>query len=229
MKRLSWVSLAALSACGGAEPAPRPVVAVAEPQVERPALTTEAPVGALDPYAVEESFKSLYREVERCLASGSARLEALGGQFTLRLKISGDGAVGAAYMKSSTLGDRVTETCILDAARARSWPRPLGGDGDAEHTFEVDATAPVNEWNERRLRSVKKTIYRKVARCVSPLRGRWSATLYVRGDGRVAAAGVAPPSAHGEQEQADCLVDVLRGFQFGRQRQRISKVTFTIP
>ena len=186
-------------------------------------------IGGLNQDAVEATFASLDKAVQACVTSGSERVEALGGGFTVHVRIATDGSLSSAYMRTTTLGDRETEQCVLDAARARTWPKPLGGEGEAEHDYRIEAGEEATLWTQRRLRPLMKTIYRKVAKCLSPHRGRWQATMYIRRDGRVASAGVAPPNAKSDGEQAECLVDAMRAFQFGRQRPRYSKVTFTIP
>ena len=52
--------------------------------------------------------------------------------------------------------------------------------------------------------------------------------MYISRSGQVRGAGIAPPSAAGE-EQADCVAEALRKFNFGRQRSRLSKVTIALP
>jgi hypothetical protein len=232
MRRLVWLMLVA--ACSSPPP-PRPAPPPPPPApVAAPAPTTDkmsyvSAHGALDQDRVEAKFRKLHPAFERCVAEGSQRVRGLGGSASVAMRIDATGQAHAAYMKHSTLGDRDTEKCILAEVEAAAWPSAVGGEGDAEHTFEVESTVPVAEWKQKRLESARKTIFEKAAKCITPLRGHsWSATIYVRRDGGVAAAGVAPPNAAAES-QSDCLVEVLRGFRFGWQRARVSKVTFTIP
>jgi hypothetical protein len=190
------------------------------------AVSTER--GALSQHDVDEVFRALERPVQRCLERGTRRVAALGGDFEVAVRIDPEGRTKWAYMKSSTLGDRDTEICVLDAVRAKRWPRPLGGEGEAQHSFAVESTVAVAEFKPSRLKGARKGIWRRVSRCVHPARGRYLATLYIRRDGRVTSAGAAPPNAKGEAK-VDCLVDALRSFRFGRQRARMSKLTFGIP
>jgi hypothetical protein len=132
------------------------------------------------------------------------------------------------HLSASNLGHRDTERCILEAAAERTWPKPKGGEGEISHTYAVDAEVPVREWDPKRLRTAMPEIRKQTWKCFEGRRGRYEATLYIRRDGRVASAGVAPPR-HEDDAKVDCLVDVLRTFRFGWQRAKLSKVTFSLP
>jgi hypothetical protein len=203
---------------------PAPASAAAAPD-KRPVLATTAEVGALDPYATDVVFRRLEPEVSRCLAQGARRVEGLGGEFTVSLRIGAEGEVAAAFMAASTLGSRETERCILEAARSIRWPRPLGGIAEAEHTFSVEASVEVHEWDAAQLRPVLLKMRQQLARCVPRVGPPYQATMYLRRDGRVVSAGVAPPNPAAE-EQSDCVADVLGALRFGPQRGRLTKVSF---
>ena len=59
-------------------------------------------------------------EVQNCFAKGTGKVNALGGHLKMKLRIDQKGALKWAYMSESTLGDRDTEKCLLDAARAKA-------------------------------------------------------------------------------------------------------------
>jgi hypothetical protein len=187
----------------------------------------EGQIGGLNHEAVEAKFMALQRSVERCLGEGTERVSNLGGTFDIAVRIRHDGSLRWAFMAESTLGDRATEACILEAARNATWPKPLGGEGEANHSFTIDSSAEVHTWKSSKLKGSMLTIRKKMWKCIGKVRGRFTATVYVRADGGVAAAGVSPPNADAE-DQSDCVVEVIRGFNFGRQRRRLSKVTFRI-
>ena len=215
-----------LPACAAA--IPTPVIRDAEPapaKIARGATSVESEIGGLNEEAMDRAFASL--EVQRCLTEGSSRLSAIGGEFKLRLRINREGSARWAYVSESTLGDRVTEKCLIDLVRGRSWPKPLGGEGLAEKSFAIDApTAPVLLEEKRMLPDV--TGARAAAsRCRHGIKGSFFATVYVRPDGRISAAGVAPPSERGE-DVADCVVDALLKLRFRPSAPRAAKVSFEI-
>jgi hypothetical protein len=220
------VLAALLAACTASIPAP--VISEAAPapeRVERGATSMESEIGGLNEEAMDRAFASL--EVQRCLAEGSSRLSAIGGAFKLRLRINRDGGARWAYLSESTLGDRTTEKCLIDLARGRSWPRPLGGEGLAEKAFAIDApTAPVLLEEKRIIADVARA-RAAASTCRHGVSGSFFATVHVRPDGRVSAAGVAPPSERGE-DVADCVVDAIRKLRFRPSTRRAAKVSFEI-
>jgi hypothetical protein len=219
-----WLALGCAAAPPPSPAAPAEETKVAAPQKQ---LEYSSQIGGLDQDAVSARFAAMQRDVQRCLEDGLGRLDALGGEFTVALVIKLDGSVRDAFMKASTLGDRETERCVLAAARGRSWPRPLSGEGKAEHTYSADAMVDVRAIDGKRIERARTSIMKQLYKCLSGKRGRWSATVYLRWDGAVVSAGVAPPNAAAE-EKSDCVVDVLETFNFGRQRARMSKVTFAV-
>ncbi|MEP7120099.1 MAG: hypothetical protein ABJE95_04275 [Byssovorax sp.] len=219
-------AIALLPACASA--LPPPVIRDAAPVAEKidPGPTSmESEIGGLNEEAMDRAFASL--EVQRCLTEGSSRLSAIGGEFKLRLRINRDGGARWAYVSESTLGDRATEKCLLDLVRNRSWPKPVGGEGLAEKAYAIDApTAPVVLEEKRMLADVARA-RAAASSCRHGVKGSFFATVHVRPDGRISAAGVAPPSERGE-DVADCVVDAIRKLRFRRAAPRAAKVSFEI-
>jgi len=223
-------SLAVLAALlgGCASSIPAPVISEAAPAVERVdrgVTSMESEIGGLNEEAMDRAFASL--EVQRCLTEGSSRLSAIGGAFKLRLRIDREGGARWAYLSESTLGDRTTEKCLIALARGRSWPQPLGGEGLAAKAYAIDApTAPVL-LEEKRVRADVARARAAASTCRHGVPGSFFATVHVRPDGRISAAGVAPPSERGEGV-ADCVVEAIRKLRFHASGQRAAKVTFEI-
>ena len=231
-RRAAVVSLGtALWLAAGCGAAPSETAAAPEPSAKPPSgegIVAEGEIGGLSQEDVETEFESLAPAVQRCAEQGMSRNDALAGNCTVALRITRHGAVHWAYLRDSTLGDRRTELCILDAMRAKSWPKPLGGEGEAEHSFTIESPVSVSIWDEARVRSARGLLARKAGPCLRHTRGRFVATVYVRADGSVLSAGVAPPSAAGE-EHADCVAEALGKVNLGKQRARLSKGTFKLP
>jgi hypothetical protein len=220
------VVAALLPACAPALPPPviRDAAPVAE-KVDRGPTSVESEIGGLNEEAMDRAFASL--EVQRCLSEGSARLSAIGGEFKLRLRINRDGGARWAYVSESTLGDRATEKCLIDLVREKSWPKPVGGEGLAEKAYAIDApTAPVVLEEKKMIADVTRA-RAAASRCRRGVAGSFFATVHVRPDGHVAAAGVAPPNERGEGV-ADCVVDALRKLRFRPSAPRAAKVSFEI-
>lgn len=219
--------LAGLCAFGCAAAPPKPAVVDAGPEPERVDAgpsSFESEIGGMNEFAVEETFKALSRPIARCFESGAERVEALGGSFTVAFRVDRKGATRWAYMKASTIGDRATESCILDIVRSRAWPKPLSGEGLAQKTVDIEpAKAPHLLDGKRVSRSVHQAKAR-IAPCRKGVTGAFLATAYLEPDGRVRSAGVAPPNEKGESV-VDCVIGELQKIRFSATG-KLAKVTF---
>lgn len=218
-----------LVACGRPAPkaAPAPIAkaasAPAAPASESSGV--EGEIGGLNEEAVEGAFTSL--GVPECLMQGSQRLREIGGSFKLKVRIDRKGAARWAYLSQSTLGDRETEKCVLERARAKAWPKPVGGEGIAEKAFEMDPRATPTPLGEKDLGQELDRARAATASCRRASPGTFFATVYLRYSGQVFAAGVSPPNEKGE-EAADCVVEALRKAKFHPTGRKAAKVSFEI-
>ena len=219
-----------LLGCAAAPPPPAPVVTCAAPAPERAdpgPLSYESETGGLNEEAMERAFGSLARQLQGCMAEGTARLSPLGGHLKLTVRVQRDGATKWVYLSESTLGDRETEKCVLDLARSKTWPLPVGGEGLASKSFDIDAMAQPVELDAKKVKTSVAKARSETAKCRRGVPGIFMATAYVRPDGRVLSAGVAPPDEKGE-DVADCIVDALRRVRFRPHGGKAAKVSFEI-
>src|SRR5438105_4357498 len=73
-----------------ATPPPKPVVTAPAPTVERVdtgASYYEGEIGGMNEYAVDDAFKALSGRIQQCFESGTERVEALGGSFTVSFRV----------------------------------------------------------------------------------------------------------------------------------------------
>jgi hypothetical protein len=212
--------------CGSAPPPP-PVVVDAPPVEEKvdPGPTSaESEIGGLSEEAMDQAFNSL--DVTRCVAEHGDNLDQLGGEIRLKLRIDRKGNARWAYLSRSTLGSREAEKCVLDMVRAKTWPKPLGGEGIAEKEFVVDPRAEPVTLDEKKTLVQVAQARADAAKCRNGVQGTFFATVYVKPNGRVAAAGVAVPSEKGE-DVADCMVEAVRKVRF-RGVPKPAKLSFEI-
>jgi len=215
------------AACQASTPTPEPVVVDQAPEpekIDRGPTSMESEIGGLDEYAIDKAFASL--DITHCIEPRAAELDQLGGELNIKLRIDRRGNARWAYLSRSTLGDREAEKCVLDLARAKSWPKPLSGEGLAEKEVTIDPRAePValDERNDRRPIAEART---EAGKCKKGIDGSFLATVYVEPDGTVATAGVSVPSEKGE-DVADCMVEALRRVHF-RGTETLAKLSFEI-
>ena len=232
--KLTLVALPAflLVACG--DSAPPPKTADDKPETEEhhhtSKLSVSSEIGGLDEVKVNAAFESSLSGLERCLQQGASRVEFLGGSVSFFVKIDMGGKVDGAYLEKSTLGDRDTEKCMLDAVRSKHWPKPVGGEhGLARKSFDFDPPNDVRapaDYDQDHLGKGLDKIASKLASCKNA-KGSYEATMYVATDGSVLSAGVTPPNEDGE-EAVDCLVSTLKGAAFPSPGSWPAKITFTL-
>jgi len=196
--------------------------------IDRGATSVESEIGGMNEDDVDQAFATLKDPILACVEHRAARVKELGGHFQLALRIDREGHAVSAYLRESTIGDRETERCILDLARDATWPKPLGGEGLADRSFDVDPPAEPIMWDEKKVKRAVSTVAAGLRRCRRGADGDFTATAYVRPNGRVLAAGVAPPSAAGD-EAVDCIVDTISKMRFASPGRRAAKVTFAVP
>jgi len=233
VSQLARLVIPALIFLACSETAPAPKTADDKPEVEEQhasRLTMSSEIGGLNEEKVNSAFESSLSGLERCLQQGSARVEFLGGSVSFFVKIDSAGKVDGAYLEKSTLGDRDTEKCMLDALRSRKWPKPVGGEhGLARKSFEFDPPNDVRApaaYDEDHLNKGLGKIAGKLASCKGG-KGSYEATMYVATDGSVLSASVTPPNEDGE-DSVDCLVSTLKGASFPSPGSWPAKVTFTL-
>jgi len=179
--------------------------------------------------AVDKAFFSMFPAVQRCVAeSHTADSEVVGGELTIALRIKADGSARWVHVKESSLGDRESEKCVMDLAQAKRWPKPVGGEGLAEKSFEIVAPREPMALEAKRIKRAIRQVAIETARCRHSYPGKFSATVYFRPDGRVLAAGVAPPNKDAE-EASDCVVEAIERLRFGPMGRRPAKVSFQVP
>ena len=225
------LAFASLPACGGNEPAPQvPAPAVEAQDDTSNRVSTSSEIGGLNEEKVDKTFQRALTDIQRCLDDGAKRVEFIGGSVAFFLKIDAQGKVDHAHLEKSTLGDRDTEKCMLDALRARKWPKPVGGEhGLARKSFDFDPPNDVRapaDYDEEHLNKGLGKISDKLASCKGS-KGSYEATMYVATDGSVLSASVTPPNEDGENS-VDCLVSTLKSASFPSPGSWPAKVTFTL-
>jgi hypothetical protein len=193
-----------------------------------PALTSE--IGGLNEDQVDATFDKALRGIKKCLDQGAKRVEFLGGGVAFFVKIDLDGKAVHTHLERSTLGDRATEKCMLNALRSRDWPKPVGGEiGLARKSYDFDPpndVRPPTEWSSEEAGPGLDKINGKLDECKDG-KGGFEATLYVDTDGNVLSAGATPPDEEGEKS-VDCIVDALKGGTFPSPGSWPAKVTLSL-
>lgn len=185
--------------CGGSAPPPKVEEAPQEePRASRaPLPQMQQELGSIDERAVAQTFQQLQSKVEICHDKGRRRIEYLTGDVKVFLRIDQGGKVRWGYFEETTIGDRATETCILDVYQAASWPKPQGGEAEVRYGFgwgPGDEREPV-AWGPEKVMnalSEQKATKKAVAKCRANASGDVRITGYVVPSDDEVAAGDVP-------------------------------------
>lgn len=237
MRRVLALLLPPLVACASS-PSPKPAPDLPSPKgapsssasatsggaKNTPSLDAE--VGALDAKQVKKNFEAILKKSEACqedLRKKDPRLDFLAGDLRIELRIGEDGRVLSATLPSSSVGDLRLETCVLDAARALSWPRPEGGRtglASNEMHFPMKGDREPIPWAADK---AQPTLARAPLQpCAA--RGAVEVTVYIDTDGKVIAAGASAPDPE-RPETAACVVKAIQGLRFPSPGSWPAKVT----
>lgn len=179
----SWLSVG----CGSNKPPPKVDEAPKEDDGKKNrgsggGASVSQELGSIDQVAVEQTFTKLQGKVEGCIKQGRDRVEYMSGDMKVFLRIDGDGKVKYSFLDESTLGDRDTEKCILDAFAAASWPKPQGGEAEVRNGFGYPAGSerqPTPWGPEKVTGAIDDDTKKAVMKCKSGVSGDFRVTAYV--------------------------------------------------
>ena len=228
-------ALVVVPACGGNEPAPQEP---SSPQMSdmnwtsRGAdMSADSEVGGMNEERTRAVFDAATADLRRCFTEGSQRVEFLAGTVQFSVEVNASGRLERAYLKDSTLGDRETERCMLEALTGRTWPKPVGGRiGHADGGFEFEADSSVRppvDWSSADVERALARLRRRIDACKGSATGPFRATMYVGTKGEVLSVGVAIPQGD-DESAADCLVGVLARGRYPSPGSWPAKVTFDL-
>jgi hypothetical protein len=230
------LAVLAATACGGG--------GEAQPQTENDAnqnaegapkkksgFGVQQEMGELDEKKTTATFEHVSSDLQKCFSQGVGRLPYLSGEVRLVVRIAESGSAKWAFVKESTLGDRQTENCMLGVLKSASWPKPVGGEGQAEKGLSFDPGGderPPVAWSPDRLGGALGKAKGELASCRSSAgAGPMQATLYVGTDGKAQAVGVSGADEKAEKA-VSCIQSALEKITFPSPGSWPAKVTIPI-
>ena len=219
MKPVPWIAALLLASsslvvgCASSTTPPVAPAAEATSYDDPSKLGYASDVGGLPEEAMEGAFRSLGKDVERCIGRGYERLDSLGGHVKINLKITTKGEPKDVFVSESQLGDRDTEQCIVEAARGRVWPRAVGGDGVASTQYDATPAKERSSFDVKKAQPAIEQVRAMTKRCRKDSTAEFTVTAYLKADGRVQAAGLAMTSP--DDDAAECIVAQVKKARFG--------------
>jgi hypothetical protein len=198
-----------LAACGGkAAPATTPTPSEDEPRPIRtgpddsdddedadPNMQVDGLKGSIDQADIQPVIERAWDQVQACYTDhGGKKQRYLGGRLELAFRIHRDGTVKrVAVNGGSDLGAWPIEACVLEVARALTFPKPRGG--EAEFSFPIDfpGRGRVDELDEASAREQLGKQLGKLHECEqddgAPMPRQVRVTFYIVPGGKVASVG----------------------------------------
>jgi outer membrane biosynthesis protein TonB len=220
-------------ACGGKQPAAEEPRAQAGSGAEREesasdGLAVTGLKGTLSQDEVKNALEPRMPKFARCVAKRSGEVEWLSGSLQMSFRVAVDGSVASVFPLASTMGDRDTERCAVDVAKATHFPAPHGGEAEFTWSFEVPLDSEVRpplDWTDSEVGAELTAHASEVmAQCGN---GQYGITAYVDTDGKVVSAGAATASEDAAA-QLDCVVEAVRSWSFTSPGSYAAKAQFSI-
>jgi hypothetical protein len=216
-------------------PSPAPEIRAVAPPPPRcggtQGMSIEGQMGALDPNRVRRVMSHGEASMTACYTRRLDALPCLAGHIGLRIRVGEDGAVRWAIPTASTLGDRATERCIVEAASALRFEPPCGGEAEVTYALDLDGGAdrrPATDVPAQRIETALRTRRTALATCRHGDRTPLRVTLYVAPDGTIAAAG-APLATHESAALTDCVLREVQALRVPTPGSWYARTTVTIP
>lgn len=229
----------ALAACGGSQAAPKvegaevtEPVAQAPREHHAPKMQMATELGEIDRKETIKTFEKLKPAFAECHKKALDRVEYLEGDVKFFLRVGQDGRVRWTYLEESSLGDLVTEKCMLDAITAATWPKPEGGEAEVRSStgFEPPSGRPPAQWGPEKVADVIAKEGAAALACKAGARGKFHVTAYVQPvgtQGKVQAVGVSAPGKEGAAA-TDCIAKEVMGWTMPSPGSWAAKVSFDL-
>ena len=237
--RASGVGLIVVAACGGKPPPPAPKPA--PPPAPKP---TRVPIedsdkepdegvtiinahGHMEKEAIEAGLAPHNQELADCYMKKVGRRRWLGGHVKIHWDIAKDGTITKVKLAAeSDLGAWPIEKCLLEAARAASFDKPVGGDADFALPLAFSPTSPTEPWDDdRALKAIGKQLA-KLDAC-----GKAEAppddvtiTIYVGARGKAQSVGFASPTSELTDTWAECAHKAALAWRLPNPKGAIAKL-----
>ena len=201
--------------------------AEAPPQVE-----IEGIMGTISADDVRRGLEPRMRRFGMCFSRRYDELEVLAGELVMGFRVDREGRVLWVRPVRSTVGDRQTESCLMDVARGARFRPPRGGEAEFTYPLAMDLTDGVRAplaWGPERMQASIARFGEELLQECRPAghSGGYSITAYVERPGRILAVG-ATTDAEPLVETLDCVVEHVRGWETATPGSYPARVSFEV-
>ncbi len=198
-------------------------------------VQVEGLMGHIDRHDIQPVIERSWDRVQSCYSGGIGKKRYVGGLVELKFRVARDGTVKRVHVARGTLGSWPVEKCVLELARAMSFPKPKGG--EAEFSFPIDfpSRGRTIAMDDARVSTELPPKLAKLTKCSEdaadaeqPVPGRIDVTLYVGPGGAVTSAGFATEDSEDIPDAwADCAHAEATTWKLTDPRGTVWKATAT--
>ncbi len=235
---LEVVVLGLVVGCGGSPPpkTQEPKEQIAEAP---PGKTTESEgpddgmkvggdgiLGQLDEEVVGRVLQPKLEEFSGCF-NKHKKLQYVGGQIALKFRVARDGSVKKLGY-ASDLGSWAVERCVLEVAKAVSFPKPKGGEAEFEYPAAFRPKQRHQVWDADRISADVHKHERQLKGCAGAPKS-YALTWYIGAGGKTTSVGFSSPEPWGNGMDAfgECVVEKARSWRFTDPLGEITKATYS--
>ena len=197
-----------------------------------PQVEIEGLMGTISADDVRRGLEPRMRRFGMCFSRRYDELEVLAGELLMGFRIDREGRVLWVRPVRSTVGDRQTESCLLEVARGARFRPPRGGEAEFTYPLTMDLAdgvrAPIAWGPERMQASISRFGEGLLEECrPAGVAGGYAITAYVERPGRILAVGVTADSEL-LTETLDCVVENVRGWETPTPGSYPARVSFEV-
>jgi TonB family protein len=154
-------ALVVVAACGGSsapppkKPDPQPLqrtrIPIEEPDEDegpQDGVQIQSTKGHMEMATIEAGIEPHKQTLSDCYMTKVGKRKWLGGRVALHWDINKAGEITAVKLAESDLGNYAIEKCLLEAARAATFGKPVGGDADFSIPLDFSAKGRLLSWDE---------------------------------------------------------------------------------
>jgi hypothetical protein len=183
--------------------------------------------GTLSQDEIQGALEPRMPKLSRCMQKRLGAVEWLSGEVKFQFRVAVDGSVATVYPSQSNMGDRETERCLLEVAKATRFPQPHGGEAEFSWPLEVPPDPEVRPpvpWTLENAGDLADQVAELKAQCPG---GPYSVSAYIDTEGKVVAAGGAARD-EASAAQLDCISSAVSAWSFESPGSYAAKLTFDI-
>jgi hypothetical protein len=195
-------------------------------------MRLEGALGSIPTRDVNAALQVRYEAFQKCFGRRYDAIDFLDGTLGFSFRVGLDGRVVNVFPRTSDVGDRPTEQCLLDVAKKTRFPQPQGGEAEFVWQLSVDVAEgirPALNWDANTMTSGIEEARASVASCgFGKAQAQAIVTVYIAVGGTVLSAGASTDQAK-HVDKLDCVINSVKAVTFQDPGSYPAKVSFSVP